>query len=38
VPALDIEARYAVNEAVFEAVRQKLLADPDGYLDHLWFG
>ncbi len=38
VPALDIEAKYAANEAAFEAVRQQLLADPGAYIDRLRFG
>ncbi|TAM47899.1 MAG: hypothetical protein EPN53_10980 [Acidobacteria bacterium] len=38
VPALDIEAKYAANEAAFEFVRQRLLADPEAYVDHLRFG
>lgn len=38
MPALDLERKYAANEASFEAVRSKLFADPESYLAYLRFG
>jgi hypothetical protein len=38
IPALDIERKYAANQAAFAAVRARLLADPEAYLRFLRLG
>ncbi len=38
LPALDIGRKYAMNEAAFRAVRERLFADPESYIRYLRFG